>query len=664
MASQFTQLSPGVDFREIDLTNTIGTAGASGGAFAGRFAWGPALEITTISNVNELEAQFHKPNDDNFVDWFTAESFLAYTSNLQMVRVIDEATALNATDDGNGLLIKNAKHFEVVAAGYTGAVKFVSKYPGELGNGLQVALADADTFAAWPTAWKNEFDTAPGTSDLAAQLGASNDELHALVIDSHGVFSGVPGSILERFHYLSKALDSKDANNAPNYYANQINKNSKYVWALATPTGSDLEDPIDGTVDSVTVTAGGSGYATAPTVVFTGGGGTGAAGTAVLGGGSNDEVVSVTITNPGTGYTSAPTISFTGGGGTGATATAVLGTTPGTAWGTNFIVNGSPVTFKSLSAPLTTTNTGGVHGAVQANEYIEAYNMFQNQEEVDISLVFMGHAGGATSHTQVVQNAIDNIAEARRDCIVFYSPKLDDVLNKTQSAGTAAILATRDAVGRSSSYAVMDSGWKLRYDVYNDKMRLIPLNGDIAGLCANVDNSFDPWISPGGYNRGRLRNVVSLAFNPNKTSRDALYKVGVNPVVTFRTDGTILYGDKTLQGKNSAFSQIGVRRLFILLQKATTEAAKYYLFEMNTPFTRANFVNMVRPYLEEVKGRGGIADYLVKCDEENNTAQVIQNRQFIGQFFIKPNYATNWIRLDFVAVRQDVEFSEVVGQAF
>lgn len=276
----------------------------------------------------------------------------------------------------------------------------------------------------------------------------------------------------------------------------------------------------------------------------------------------------------------------------------------------------------------------------------------------------MGQAGGNTSHTQVVQNAIDNIAERRRDCIVFFSPKLDDVLNKTQSVATNSILATRNTVGRSSSYAVMDSGWKLRYDVYNDKMRLLPLNADVAGLCAAVDNNFDPWISPGGYNRGRLRNVVSLVFNPNKTSRDNLYKVGINSVVTFNTDGTILYGDKTLQGKNSAFSQIGVRRLFIMLQKATTQAAKYYLFELNNAFTRANFVNMVQPYLEEIKGRGGIADYLVKCDEENNTAQVIQNRQFIGQFFIKPAYAINWIRLDFVAVRQDVEFTEVVGQAF
>lgn len=661
MASQFTQLSPGVDFREIDLTNTVGTVGASGGAFAGKFSWGPALEITTISSGTELEQQFHKPTDDNFVDWFAAYDFLAYTSNLQMVRIIDEAVALNGTDDGMGLLVKNRDHFEVVASSNP-SIMFAAKYPGELGNGLQVAMADAQTFGNWPQAWQNEFDTAPGTSSLAKELGAANDELHVLVIDGHGKFTGVPGAILERYYYLSKALDSKDENNAPNYYINQINKNSAYIWAFSPPAAGSLVDPTDGTIDSLTIDSVGSGY-TAATITISPppAGGTQATATVTIDAGGLD---TITITNAGSGYTSTPTVTIAGDG-TGAVVTAVLNEgAAGKTWDKNFIDLGAPVLFKSLAAPLTKTTSSGVHGAVQADEYIEGYNLFQNQEEVDVSLIFMGDGGGSVNHTQVVQNAIDNIAEARRDCIVFFSPKLADVLNKTQSMATTDVVKTRDTVGRGSSYAVMDSGWKLRYDIYNDKLRWLPLNADIAGLCANVDNNFDPWISPGGYTRGKIRNVVSLAFNPNKTSRDNLYKVGINPVVTFRTDGTVLYGDKTLQGKNSAFSQIGIRRLFIMLQKATTQAAKYYLFEQNNDFTRANFVNMVKPYMEEVKGRGGVEDFLIKCDRENNTPQVIMNKQFIGQFFIKPVYSINWIRLDFVAVRQDVDFTEVVGQPF
>ncbi|WEM34268.1 tail sheath protein [Xanthomonas phage X1] len=655
-----SNLSPGVGFTETDLTNIVGSSGTSGGAFAGDFAWGPVEQIATVSSPLELEKTYHKPDDKNYTSWFSAFNFLAYTGDLKIVRAADE-DAINSSDDGNGFLVKNSNHFEVVKTAPT-TVQFAAKYPGALGDSIAVHMADASTFAGWQYAYL--FDTAPGSSQWAESLGAANDELHIVIVDKQGKFSGVVGSVLETFSYLSKASDSKDANNGPNFYINVLNRTSKYVWALALPTGADLSAPSTGKVASVTVGAGGTGYTAAPTVTFSlpATGGVRATGTATVTAGA---VTGVTITNAGSGYVTAPTITFAGAG-TGATATAVVGTvTDAAEWGTPGVVAGEAQTFKRLVAVKAAPLTGGKDStAITAGDLTRAYDLFSNQEEVDVSLIFTGDAGGETEHNVTVQSAIDNLAESRRDCVVFYSPQLSDVLNKTQSDAVNAVVSTRNLVGRASSYAVMDSGWKLQYDVYNDKYRWIPLNADLAGLCAQVDSTNDPWVSPGGYTRGRLKNVVSLAFNPNKTSRDAIYKVGINPVVTFNTDGTVLYGDKTLLGKNSAFGQIGTRRLFISLEKDISTAAKYYLFETNNDFTRNNFVNMVSPKLEQVRGRGGIEDFRVVCDTSNNTAEVIMNRQFVGSIFIKPVYSINWVQLNFVAVRQDVSFDEVVGGTF
>lgn len=655
MASSFTQGSPSVDFREIDLTILPGTVGVSGGAFAGNFAWGAVEEITTVSSPLELEQTFGKPDDSNFVDWFSAFNFLSYTNDLKIVRAVDE-DAINATDTGTGVLIKNAQHFEIVRTAPT-AVKFAAKYPGSLGNSIAVYVADSATFDTWEYA--DLFESAPGTSSWAASLGASNDELHVVVVDAHGRFTGVVGSVLETYSFLSKATDSKDENNAPNFYANVINRASRYVWALSLPTGADL---LNGSaLEDVTVTDGGQDY-TSATVTFSAppSGGIQATGTANISGGV---VTSITITNPGAGYLTAPTVTISGDG-TGATATATIGA-EGAEWGTPAVVNGVGQTFKSLAASIGGALSGGLDStAIAADDLIRAYTLFENQEEVDVSLIFMGHAGGETEHTAVVQYAIDNLGESRRDCIVFFSPLLSDVLNKTQSQAVTDVIATRNAIARSSSYAVMDCGWKLQYDIFNDVYRWVPLNADIAGLCALVDETNDPWVSPGGYTRGRLRNVVSLAFNPNKTSRDALYKAGVNLVVTFNTDGTLLYSDKTLLGKNSAFAQIGTRRLFVMLEKSISQAAKQYLFETNNEFTRNSFINMVTPYLEQVRGRGGIEDFRVVCDETNNPPQVVMNKQFVGSIFIKPVYSIQWVQLNFVAVRQDVAFDEIIGGTF
>ena len=215
---------------------------------------------------------------------------------------------------------------------------------------------------------------------------------------------------------------------------------------------------------------------------------------------------------------------------------------------------------------------------------------------------------------------------------------------------------------RSTSYAVMDSGYKYMYDRYNDLYRWIPLNGDVAGLCVRTDNTNDPWWSPAGLNRGQIKNLVKLAYNPRKADRDTLYKAGINPVVTFPGQGTILFGDKTLLNKPSAFDRINVRRLFIVLEKAIATASKFTLFEFNDAFTRAQFKSLVVPYLREVQGRRGITDFLVVCDDTNNTPDIIDRNEFVGDIYIKPARSINFIQLNFVAVRTGVAFSEVVGQ--
>jgi phage tail sheath protein FI len=231
------------------------------------------------------------------------------------------------------------------------------------------------------------------------------------------------------------------------------------------------------------------------------------------------------------------------------------------------------------------------------------------------------------------------------------------------NAGSEAtdIVEFRNTLG-SSSYAFLDGNWKYQYDKYNDVYRWVPFNGDVAGLVVRSTDERDAWWSPAGFNRGQIKNVVKTAWSPSKTFRDELYKNGVNPILTFPGEGTILFGDKTLLAKPSAFDRINVRRLFIVLEKAIATAAKYSLFEFNDQFTRSQFRNLVEPFLRDVQGRRGIYDFRVVCDESNNTGEVIDRNEFIGDIYIKPARSINFIQLNFVAVRTGVDFSEVVGQ--
>ena len=278
--------------------------------------------------------------------------------------------------------------------------------------------------------------------------------------------------------------------------------------------------------------------------------------------------------------------------------------------------------------------------------------LFADSQLAPVSL-FM--CGGVSSTSAAY--AIQNIANVRKDLLVFVSPDMDSVVNNSGEE-VNDIKTYRTACG-SSSYAVMDSGWKYQYDVYNDTYRWIPLNGDIAGLCVNADLVSDPWVSPAGYNRGYIKNVVKLAWNPNKSQRDELQKVYVNPVITEIGQGTLLLGDKTLVSRPSSFDSISVRRLFIYVEQAINNAAKFVLFEFNDEVTRANLKNSIEPFLRDVQGRRGIIEFKVVCDKTNNTSGVIDTYNLVADIFIKPNKPARYIKLNYIATRDSITLQSI-----
>ena len=563
------QLSPGINVSEIDLTTIVPSVATSIGAFAGPFAWGPAGEIITISDEVRLVDRFGKPDTDNYEYWFSAANFLAYSNNLKVVRAVNVATTRNATgNSAAAVLIRNDAIWESSFSGGANTYgHFAARYPGTLGNSLKVTMCDANTYSGWSITLTNgstvnaqaQFQSAPGTSAYVSSQAGANDEVHILVVDEDGRFSGTKGTILEKFAFASKASDAKDDLGNTNYYKNVITNRSNYIHWLSHPTlGAD--------------------------------------------------------------------------------------------WGNN----AANTNFDLLAAATTVELSGGVDGTISSANVATAYDLFDNAESVDISLVVAGPADSA-----VVSN-LTSMAESRKDVVVFLSPPKSNVVDASGSETTNAI-GYRNGL-TSSSYLVMDNNWKYQYDKYNDVYRWIPLNGDIAGLCARTDQERDPWYSPGGLNRGVIKNVIKLAYNPTKTERDDLYQKGINPVVSFQGEGTVLFGDKTLLAKPSAFDRINVRRLFIVLEKAIARAARTSLFEFNDQFTRAQFVSLVEPFLRDVQGRRGITDFRVVCDESNNTGEVIDRNEFVGDIYIKPARSINFIQLNFVAVRTGVSFDEVVGK--
>lgn len=329
------------------------------------------------------------------------------------------------------------------------------------------------------------------------------------------------------------------------------------------------------------------------------------------------------------------------------------------------VYTATATTNPSSNANLTNGFAGGTDGTI-ADALLSlsdtgALDLLKDAETLDVNLLF---ATADTGSGRIIADRLKAIAEARKDCVAFVSPPIALTDGTTAiSAATAGNIVANDVVSNmNSSYVVVDSTAVKVYDKYTDSYRFINASGHLAGLCANTDRVADAWFSPAGETRGQLLGVTKLGFNPNKTDRDTLYKAGVNPLVSFPGRGTMLFGDKTSQFRASAFDRINVRRLFIVLEKAVSTASKSMLFEFNDEFTRANFRNMVEPFLRDVKGRRGITDFLVVCDETNNTGNIIDSNQFVADIFIKPARSINFIKLNFVATRTGVEFSEIAGQ--
>lgn len=660
------QLSPGVNVSEFDLTTIVPAVGTTEGAIAGQFNWGPSNTIVTISNEVELVDRFGPPDANNFATWFTAANFLSYARNLKVVRAANTAADKNATNGSQGVLIENQDVYNYqYASPFIATVAegtIAARYAGDKGNGLRVTLfangQNATAWSSWSSAsisYKNQFDAIPSTSSYVSSRGGTNDEMHILVIDELGKFSGTPNTVLEKFAFVSKASDAKNDDGSSNYYVNVINDRSKYIYVIQHPTAPDI---VYANVSTITVSQttaydpNANGF-----IAFSGGSGTGANARWVAN--ATGQNIQITINNRGTGYLSGEVVTgvFNGANANGAaTLTITLQNEPAIVINANWGIASTNTTYNGGPSPSYNYKLqNGVSTNIDNDRLIIGYDKFKNAEEVDVSLIM----AGAAPQT-VAEHIVENIADVRRDCVAFISPEREDVVNN-QGDEVADSVAYRNLFN-SSSYAVLDSGWKYQFDKYNNVYRWVPLNGDIAGLCVRTDFERDPWYSPAGFNRGQIKNVVKLAWNPNKTARDELYKNGINPVVTFPGEGTVLYGDKTMLARPSAFDRINVRRLFIVLEKAIARAAKYSLFEFNDEFTRAQFVSLVEPYLRDVQGRRGIYQYRVVCDQTNNTPEVIDRNEFVGDIYIKPARSINFIQLNFVAVRTGVAFDEIVGK--
>ena len=580
-----------------------------------------------------------------------------------------------------GIKIKNVgEYLDSYNSGSQSVGPFAAKFAGSKGNGLRVVMVDSATWATAPQDIKNLFTGAPSTSAYAQSQGIINDEVHIAIFDTaKGQFSGVANSVLEKYSFVSKLADARRTDGSNNYYKSVLNSQSRYVWWMDHP--GNVSEPASFAItsggsinfvnnlaeaDTITVTAttddfaglnafkafydAASDQATRRITV---------AGAGAVNGSYTVTGITATLTAGENPVIASYVISVIGLPASAATVTTATITSAITAeWGqiADDVDTSETTAMSSLSTLVDDVLSGGVDDFESSPADIQnAYAKFANADEYDISLIPLGNVSPTTAAF-----VVNNVAEVRKDCVVFMSPTTDgDPITSTGSTATDAIIAYRNATNISSSYAVIDSGCKYQYDRYNDAYRWVPLNGDIAGLCARTDYSADPWYSPGGFNRGQIKNVVKLAFNPGQGDRDVLYSAGVNPVVNFPGQGVILYGDKTMLARPSAFDRINVRRLFIVLEKAIAVAAKFQLFEFNDGFTRAQFKNLVEPFLRDVQGRRGVTDFRVKCDETNNTGEVIDRNEFIADIFIKPNRSINFITLNFVAARSSVSFEEI-----
>ena len=717
--------SPGIVIREVDLTvgRADATSGAVG-ALVAPFAKGPVEDPVLVTDEGGLLKTFGESynTDKHYENWMVASSYLAYGGNMRVVRADDDDLKNAFVGTANSIKIKSTEHYGQL--GYQDNtitnVTFAAKNPGSWANDLKVAILDSradqiisgvvtntaalavgygvtqtvdgtlpktdgttvaldghlkgiitgisgngsssspyeievkvlshvsaastETEVDYQTGGLYKFDASrllsfhngasgagstttfsapkdwfdqqeivltgpnikwnnvverPGTSDYAAARNSRFDEVHVLVYDDKGHVTGNAGTILEKHVALSKAKDAEYSLGSTAYWRSYLYTNSDNLFGGSAPAGIVTSHFSTGFTQGSD-----TGWdQDAQGIKFAGIGNT----TLTLGGGKNYD-------------------------------------------GTTDI---------AASGALTP----------ELNKLVSGYSLFENADTYEVDFLLMGSGNHTEAKTQALANKLIAVAEARQDAVAFISPYRQAFLNDS-AVGTVTVNSdstiTDNLVGfygpiTSSSYGVFDSGYKYMYDRFNDTFRYVPLNGDIAGLCARNDLTQFPWFSPAGTARGAILNAVKLPYNPSKVQRDTLYSNRINPVIFSPGEGIVLFGDKTGMAKSSAFDRINVRRLFIYLEDAISAAARDQLFEFNDEITRTNFVNIVEPFLRDVQSKRGIFDYVVVCDETNNTAAVIDNNEFVADIFIKPNRSINFIGLTFVATRTGVSFSEVVG---
>ena len=631
------QVSPGVLVREKDLTNVIPAVATSIGAFAGNFTQGPVDEIVTVSSEQELTDKFGKPTSDTFEHYFSAASFLQYGNTLRVVRATGTGL-LNSTANGSGLLIKNTQHYQDnYAAGEASVGLWAARTGGDHGNNLKISVCPSSTvYEETSKTTVNNTNLAVGDTSVTITSATGFSVGDIVNFGETGNFEYRITNIATNTLTIVRHPSGTGGLHTAVSNGSSVRRRWQYYDQVGAAPGTSpyVEDK------------GGSGDEIHVVVVDEDGGITGKAGD-ILEVYDAVSVASDAKTPQGdTNYY--PDVIYNKG----AYVYWMDHNSSGTNWGSTAL----NTTFTNVTAVSNVSLSGGANGSVATVGQLKtAYEKFQDAETVDINLIIAG-----TSSATHIDNLI-TIAEDRKDAIVFASPERADVVNVADSSTQVSnVVAFFNGI-RSSSYVVFDSGYKYAYDRYNDVFRFVPLCGDMAGLCARTDLVADSHFSPAGFNRGVVRGAVKLAFNPTKQQRDDLYRARVNPVVTFPGQGTILFGDKTGLSKPSAFDRINVRRLFITLEKAISTASKFQLFEFNDEFTRAQFRNIVEPFLRDVQGRRGITDFLVVCDETNNTGEVIDRNEFKADIFVKPARSINFITLTFVATRTGVSFDEVVG---
>jgi phage tail sheath protein FI len=637
------QVSPGVLVQERDLTRIIPAVSTSVGAIAVQFSKGPLDEIVTVSSEQELVDTFGKPNSTNFEDWFSAANFLQYSNALRVVRATNTGL-LNATSNTSGILIKNTQDYQDnYSTGSASIGTFAAREAGSYGNNLQVSTCPSATaYSTAAVTTVSDASTAVGDTTVTFTSGTDIN-----VGDIVEFSTTAAGTDYDGYKYRVTVVATNDitfvradSGQGGLQVALTNGANVKRYWryydqVAGAPGTSPYASERSGVNDEIHVI-----------VVDQDGGISGTAGTILEVFDSASKAADAKSPQGDSNYY----------------VDVIYNKSKYVYWmdhnssGSNWGSNASGTTFTAVNVPTLESLSGGSDGStVTVGQRKTAYEKFQDAETVDIGLII----GGTCSSTHI-DNLI-TIAENRKDAMAFVSPERADVVN-VASANTQTLNVIDAYSGiRSSSYVVFDSGYKYQYDRYNDVYRYVPLNGDMAGLAARTDLIADSWYSPAGFNRGNVRGAVKLAYNPNKTQRDDLYRSRINPVVTFPGQGTVLFGDKTGLSAPSAFDRINVRRLFITLEKAISTASKFQLFEFNDEFTRANFRNIVEPFLREVQGRRGITDFLVVCDETNNTGDVIDRNEFVAEIYVKPARSINFITLTFIATRTGVSFEEIAG---